>query len=103
MSRAVTRPPTPPAGSLARLARRIEWLPREEVATVLAEQRRTGRPFAEVALRRGVLTPSRLAGLLALQRQLPETLAADLFGRGLLTEGQGKDEVREYYASLRDR
>jgi diguanylate cyclase (GGDEF)-like protein len=97
------RPPTPPAGSLARLARRIDWLPREEVAAVLAEQRETGQPFAAVALRRGALTPSRLAGLLALQRQMPETFAADLVGRGLLTEEQGKDEVRQYYAALRDR
>lgn len=97
------RPPTPPAGSLARLARRTECLPREEVASVLDEQRRTGQPFAEAALRRGALTSSRLAGLLALQRQLPEALATDLVGRGLLTEEQGTEEVRQYYAALRAR
>jgi diguanylate cyclase (GGDEF)-like protein len=95
------RPSAPSPGSLARLARRVGLVPRAEFAAIASEQRRTGRPFAEVALARGALTPPRLAGLLALQRQPPEAFAADLFSRGLLNDEEAETEVEDYYADLR--
>jgi diguanylate cyclase (GGDEF)-like protein len=95
------RPASPPSGTLARLARRTGFLPRSELAAIAAEQRQSGRPFAEVALSRGALTPRRLAGLLALQRQAPEPFAADLVARGLLGEDEAEAELGAYYAALR--
>ena len=95
------RLPAAPAGSLARLARYVGWASRKELAAILADQRRTGRSFAEVAVTRSVLTPARLAALFAIRRQPPEALVDDLACRGLLTLEQGEIEVGEYYTALR--
>jgi hypothetical protein len=91
---------TPRPGSLARTARRAGMLSRAAAAAVLADQRKTGRPFADSALAIGALSPERLAGLLALQRLVPEALAGDLVARGSLTEEQAKTELQQYYSAL---
>jgi diguanylate cyclase (GGDEF)-like protein len=95
------RPNTPPGGSLARLVRRTDWLCRKDLTAVLIEQRRSGQPFAEIVLERGIMTANQLAGLLALQRQPPEPFVEDLVRRGLMTEAEGDAELAAYYISLR--
>jgi diguanylate cyclase (GGDEF)-like protein len=90
-----------PSGSLARLARRTDWMPRKELAALLAEQRREGRSFAEEALARGALSQDDLAGLLALRQQPPEAIADDLARRGIMTMEEGEVEMAEFYAALR--
>jgi diguanylate cyclase (GGDEF)-like protein len=95
------RPATRPLRSLPALARRVGLLSRAELAAILTEQRKSGRPFAEIVLARRALTTARLAGLLALQRQSPEAYVDDLVNRGLLSEEVAENEVGEYYAALR--
>jgi diguanylate cyclase (GGDEF)-like protein len=95
------RPATPPPGSLARVARRLDFISRPELRAVLTEQRRSGRSFVEVALAHGALDLKRLAGLLALQRQPPEALADDLVSRGVLSDEESEAELQGYYAALR--
>jgi diguanylate cyclase (GGDEF)-like protein len=95
------RPSSMRPGSLAQVARKFDYLTRDELKAVLTEQRRGGQSFVEVALARGILNPSGLAGLLALQRQPPEPLADDLVARGALSSENAEAELQAYFASLK--
>lgn len=86
---------------ISRIARRLGWLSREEVASVLREQRKTRRPFVEIAQEKGLLSEEEILGLLAIQRESPEDVADRLVQLEVFSPEQRDREVRRYYETLR--
>src|SRR5579875_113750 len=84
-----------------RLARRLGWLTTEQLRLILRERRTSRRRFDEIVSERGFLGQEQLAGLLALQLDPPEVLAADLVNHGIFSEAAAREKLHNYYQWLR--
>ena len=88
-------------GTPGRLVRRLGWVGRKQLRAILLEQRRSRRPFEEVALTLGLLSPAELLSLLSIQQERPEELAQHLVGRDVLDESAARACVQRYYRVVR--
>lgn len=82
--------------SFRRLLRSLGWLNQEQIAAVLREQRRTKRPFPEIANQRGMMSVDRMASLYAIQQQRPRDLARVLVENGAIEEQHARELLKSF-------
>lgn len=90
-----------PRWRVGRVARKLDWLSSDALRAVLLEQRKTGKPFGDIAVALGHLTLTQVWYLLAMQQEWPEDLADMLVDLGVLTEDEARAELEAYLGAAR--
>ncbi|MCX7665950.1 MAG: GGDEF domain-containing protein [Gemmataceae bacterium] len=96
--RGYTRRPT--RLCLQRLARRLQWITREQAIELTHLQRKEKYTFARAVLEKGILTKDELIMLVNLRQEPPEPLAKTLVREGRLSEGDALMALASYYRFL---
>jgi diguanylate cyclase (GGDEF)-like protein len=85
---------------IGRLGRNLGWISPRKLRVVLQEQRKSKKPFGEVAVALGILTQGQIYSLLAIQHEPPEELAVNLIKQSVLDREGAKKVIQEYYAHV---
>jgi hypothetical protein len=88
---------------LQRIARKLNWLSRDEACELARIQRMLRRPFGEIVLQHGYLKQADLWVLFAIQHEQPEHLARQIVDGGLLGTREMSDELEAYYLMIASR
>jgi hypothetical protein len=78
----------------------LNWIDAAQLSGLLREKRRTRQHYHQVAVATGILTPGRVAALLAIQRQSPELVGRHLVAEQAFSEQVLQEELRAYYRFL---